>query len=83
MAGYNETGTSRKEYAAKAARAYCEGAYARTQSPSEDNPYSGTQQLEEEAAYLAGFDHIEQFAAQTITRDMMQSCALPIVEVPD
>ena len=74
MAGYNETGTTRGEYAPKAARAYCEGMNARIASGTPVNPYTGTQQLEELIAWDAGAAHAATYVGGKVTTQ--NSCAI-------
>ena len=75
MAGYNETGTARKEYDPNSARAYCEGMNARIASALPVNPYSAPD-LAEQIAWDAGVAYAATFAGGTVTD--AQSCAIDI-----
>ena len=73
MAGYNETGTTRKEYDPDSARAYCEGMNARIASALAVNPYSAPD-LAEQIAWDAGAAYAAVFAGSTVGD--AQSCAI-------
>ena len=75
MAGYNETGTDRKEYKPNAARAFCEGFNARVATLLPVNPYLGTVHVEEQAAWAAGRDAAAELAGSETTRQNCRHCA--------
>ena len=75
MAGYNESGTARKQLANNEARAYCEGMSARIASSEPVNPYTAPN-LAEEIAWDAGRDYAATFAGSSVTRTDCQSCAV-------
>ena len=82
MAGYNDTGTTRKEYDPDSARAYCEGFYDRSQSITLPAPYDDTPNVREAAAYHQGAADCAALEGQTLTKDDIGHCAIPLVEVP-
>ena len=75
MAGYNETGTIRKEYQPNAARAYCEGMNARIALFAPVNPYTDTLHIDEKAAWDAGAAYAATFAGSAVGK-AGQSCAI-------